>query len=349
MITNKKEKIINSKEPISFDAISKRISELTLSLGASIKEVLNAETNKLKIKTGTIFANQFEAEIKEIQVTYKKHLKKTPHNLEDFLVKLNTRANELNEMVYKIKTYPIKSITNQLKKEAEEQGIEHTKIKTFVNEITNSLLNLVVEYTIQFEEYIMDQLCQKEMERINIDFFTDNIALKIISSQKQQHYIALLYKGIKAYYHDFKAHVNTESSFFKLIEKFFLKLIVKIERIGSNKKPEITQKGNQKNDFPSHIFKNFDSFQLFEELAKNATNQEEIGFYFRQMSEKENPQLIVAKEITFRTWFNVESEHEIELNNQIKTFDRIMGLSKKHKFYELIKQKYNSKNYKFVV
>ena len=339
MINNKKEKIANSKDPISFDTISKRISELTYNLSASVKEVLNAETNKVKIKTGTIYANQFAAEIQEIQSAYKKHVNKAPLNLEDYLAKLKTRAEELNEMVYKIKTYPIKSITSQLKKEAEEQGIENAKIKTFIKEVTNSLVNLVVEYTIQFEEYVLEQLCEKEMNRIRLDFFTDNIALKLINNQKQERYITLLYKGIKAFYHDFKAFANSESPYFIIIEKFFLKLIDKIEKIARPNPTNTMQSVNQKKDFPTHIFKNFEAYQLFEELANQVTNQEEIGFYFRQMSEKEKPGLIIAKEKVFRTWFNEEAEHKIELKNQIKTFDRIKGISKKMNFYKLIRQK----------
>lgn len=339
MVNNNIKKSIEDLNTISFDAISNRINEFAFDLSVMVKQVLNAETNKVKIKTGTIYANQFAAEIQEIQTTYKKHVKKAPLNLEDYLAKLNTRATELNEMVYKIKTYPIKSITNQLKKEAEEQGIENAKIKTFVKEVTNSLVNLVVEYTIQFEEYVMEQLCEKEMNRIRVDFFTDNIALKLINNQKQERYITLLYKGIKAFYHDFKAFANSESPYFIIIEKFFLKLIDKIEKIACPNPTNDEQKVNQKKDFPTHIFKNFEAYQLFEELANQATNQEEIGFYFRQMSEKETPKLIVAKEKVFRTWFNEETEHKIELKNQIKTFDRIKGTSKKMNFYKLMRQK----------
>ena len=110
---------------------------------------------KVKIKAGTIYAGKYTAEISEIQAAYKNHLKSTPLNLESYLKTLNTRAQDLNDMLFKIKTYPIKSITNQLKKEAEEQGIENTKIKTFVNELTSSLVNLVVQYTIEFEEYVI--------------------------------------------------------------------------------------------------------------------------------------------------------------------------------------------------
>lgn len=344
MITSKKEKSSNPKDEISFDLISIRMSELMKSLSSIVQEVIIAETKKVKINTSTKFVNQFESEIKEIQVAYKNHLKKAPFNLESYLSSLNTRAQDLDDMLFKIKAYPIKSITNQLKKEAEAQGIENTKIKTFIKELSNSIVNLVLEYTIEFEEYVIDQLCEKEMNRIRMDFFTDNIALKLINQHKHERYITLLYKAIKAFYYDFKAFANTDSPYFQLIETFFKKLILKIEKLVCSIDSEITTitKHKTKNNtttFPTHIFKDYSAYELFQKLTSHAKNQEEIGFYFRQMSEKETPRLIIAKETTFRTWFNEESGNKIELKNPIKTYDRIKGQTQKYNFYKLIKEK----------
>ena len=344
MITSKKEKSSNPKDKISFDLISNRIDYLVSTLTKSVEQLIFEEKKKVKIKAGTIYAGQFTAEINEIQKTYKNHLKKAPLNLESYLSSLNTRAQDLNDMLFKIKTYPIKSITNQLKKEAEAQGIENTKIKTFIKELSNSIVNLVLEYTIEFEEYVIDQLCEKEMNRIRMDFFTDNIALKLINQHKHERYTTLLYKGIKAFYYDFKAFANTDSPYFQLIETFFKKLILKIEKLVCSNDSEITTITKQKTKnntttFPTHIFKDYSAYELFQKLASHAKNQEEIGFYFRQMSEKETPRLIIAKETVFRTWFNEESDHKIELKNQIKTFDRIKGVDHKYAIYKLIKEK----------
>ena len=344
MKNSEKQNKANNKDKISFDLISNRIDYLVSTLTKSVEQLIFEEKKKVKIKAGTIYAGQFTAEINEIQNTYKNHLKKAPLNLESYLSSLNTRAQDLNDMLFKIKTYPIKSITNQLKKEAEAQGIENTKIKTFIKELSNSIVNLVLEYTIEFEEYVIDQLCEKEMNRIGMDFFTDNIALKLINNQKHERYKTLLYKGIKAFYYDFKAFVNTDSPYFQLLETFFKKLILKIEKLvdsnDSGNTPITKQKTrNNTNIFPTHIFKDYDAYDLFQKLASKATNQEEIGFYFRQMSEKETPKLIVAKETAFRTWFNEESGNKIELKNPIKTWDRIKGQPQKYLFYDLMKEK----------
>lgn len=344
MITSEKQKKSNQLHEISYDLVSIKINELVKSLSSCVEEIINTEKKKVKIKAGTIYAGKYTAEISEIQAAYKNHLKSTPLNLESYLKTLNTRAQDLNDMLFKIKTYPIKSITNQLKKEAEEQGIENTKIKTFVNELTSSLVNLVLQYTIEFEEYVIDQLCEKEMNRIGMDFFTDNIALKLINQHKYERYITLLYKGIKAFYYDFKAFANTDSPYFQLIETFFKKLILKIEKLVCSNDSEITTITKQKTKnntttFPTHIFKDYSAYELFQKLVSHAKNQEEIGFYFRQMSEKEIPRLIIAKETTFRTWFNEESGNKIELKNPIKTYDRIKGQTQKYNFYKLIKEK----------
>lgn len=344
MITSEKQKKSNQLHEISYDLVSIKINELVKSLSSCVEEIINTEKKKVKIKAGTIYAGKYTAEISEIQATYKNHLKSTPLNLESYLKTLNTRAQDLNDMLFKIKTYPIKSITNQLKKEAEEQGIENTKIKTFVNELTSSLVNLVLQYTIEFEEYVIDQLCEKEMNRIGMDFFTDNIALKLINQHKYERYITLLYKGIKAFYYDFKAFANTDSPYFQLIETFFKKLILKIEKLVYSNDSEITTITKQKTKnntttFPTHIFKDYSAYELFQKLVSHAKNQEEIGYYFRQMSEKEIPRLIIAKETTFRTWFNEESGNKIELKNPIKTYDRIKGQTQKYNFYKLIKER----------
>ena len=344
MITSQKQKKSLQTYDVSFDLISKKVEELTKNLQVNVEQIINSEKKKVKIKAGAIYAGQFTAEIQEIQKTYKNHLKNAPLNLESYLSSLNTRAQDLNDMLFKIKTYPIKSITNQLKKEAEEQGIENSKIKTLVKKINNSIVNLVLEYTIQFEEYLIDQLCENEIDRMGIDFFTENIALKLINQQKHERYIALLYKGIKAFYYDFKAFANTDSLYFQLIETFFKKIILKIEELVCKSSSENTSIDNQhiKKDttsFPMHVFKDYNAYEFFQKLALRATNQEEIGFYFRQMSEKENPKLIIAKETAFRTWFNEESGNKIELKNPIKTLDRIKGVSKKYNFYRLVKEK----------
>lgn len=343
MIKSQKQKKSKQTNAVSFDLISKKVEELVKNLQVNVEQIINSEKKKVKIKAGTIYAGQFTAEINEIQNTYKNHLKKAPLHLESYLSSLNTRAQDLNDMLFNIKIYPIKSITNQLKKEAEEQGIENNKIKTLVKEMSNSIVNLVLEYTIQFEEYLIDQLCENEIDRMGIDFFTENLALRLINHQKYERYLTLLYKGIKAFYYDFKAFVNTDSPYFQLIERFFKKIILKIDELVCKSSSNNTSIDNQhiKKDttnFPMHIFKDYNAYEFFQKLALQATNQEEIGFYFRQMSEKETHKLIIAKETAFRTWFNEESTHKLELKNPIKTFDRIKGVSKKYNFYRLVKE-----------
>ena len=118
MKNSEKQNKSNNKDKISFDLISNRIDYLVSTLTKSVEQLIFEEKKKVKIKAGTIYAGQFTAEINEIQNTYKNYLKKAPLNLESYLSSLNTRAQDLNDMLFKIKTYPIKSITNQLKKEA---------------------------------------------------------------------------------------------------------------------------------------------------------------------------------------------------------------------------------------
>ena len=220
----------------------------------------------------------------------------------------------------------------------------------------------------KFDELLLEKLCEKEVAKLNVAYFMKNEALQILNPNKYSDYVELVRKGISAFYYDLKAFVDSESEYFKLIEKYFLKIVSKMEalELQCNQQQvsytlltapiETTAVNNpietttveitsvemtpiETTHLPTHIFKNVQAFNFFCVLAKGASNQEEIGFYYRQMSEKENPKQIVAKETVFRTWFNEESKQQIELKNPIKTFDRIKGIAQKTTIYHLTKGK----------
>ena len=90
--------------------------------------------------------------------------------------------------------------------------------------------------------------------------------------------------------------------------------------------------------FPTHIFLNIKAYQLFIALIENATLINQIAFVFRQMSEIENPPLIVVKDAPFRKWYNDQAQFQIKLDNTTPTYnntkneDRILAYKNVKKY-----------------
>lgn len=353
MTVKSKTKIPNENDRLPFVEITKRISDLCYALETDLNAVVTDQLKKNKGKFRSdktkALVNEYKKQIVDIKENFKLHLESAPLELEKYINSINKRANDFNEMMFNIQTYSIKNIKKQLHQYAKREQIEAHLANEFINEIANAMKNLVIKYVITFDEFVLEKLCEKEVINLNMEYFIKNKALQIINPHKYAGYLKLVYIGIKAFYHDFKFFVNSESEYFRYIEKFFLKIISKMEALETQY--DMTEgKYNEEalplktESFPTHIFKNKQAFDFFCTLATHAKNQEEIGFYFRQMSEKENPKQIVAKETVFRAWFNEESKQPLELKNPIKTLDRIKGISQKHAFYELTKLNSSAKN-----
>lgn len=75
-------------------------------------------------------------------------------------------------------------------------------------------------------------------------------------------------------------------------------------------------------EYPSHIFPNYQTFQLFKLLMESFNTHSTVSFVYRMMSEKENPALIVVKDTPFRDWFNQQS-YNLQLETFTKTFENV--------------------------
>lgn len=329
---------------------SNKLSELFAKISASIQELAKV-SSKLKpfefnFDWSCFNSNEFSSNLNQISKAIEEHALKTPKNLESYVSSIERRTKEYHEMMDKIKSYPLKSITNQIKIEAHEKGIDEKNITKFIKKVNKSVINIAAKFSLDFEEQAIEKLCENELEKINADYFFHNKSLQILNYNKYKVYKELIKKAFLAYSQDFKAFINKENTCFKAIEKLFAMLMDKMEILDQQYNAQITTTTqtpvveNMLNNFPTHIFKNQEAFQFFTEYANKITKSEDIGFAFRQMSEKESPQLIVAKETAFRNWFNEESVHELELNSAIKTLSRFGNTATKESIYNLIKEKY---------
>jgi hypothetical protein len=74
-------------------------------------------------------------------------------------------------------------------------------------------------------------------------------------------------------------------------------------------------------EYPKHVFLNYKAFNLFDILAKEMTTHPQISFLFRQMNEKEKPQLIVVENSDFIKWFN-HQQYNLTIDYATKTYEQ---------------------------
>lgn len=329
---------------------SNKLSELFAKISASIQELAKV-SSKLKpfefnFDFSSFNSDEFSTNLNQISKAIEEYALKTPKNLESYVSSIERRTKEYHEMMDKIKSYPLKSITNQIKIEALEKGIDEKNITKFIKKVNKSVINIATKFSMDVEEKAIEKIYENELEKINTDYLFHNRSLQILNPNKYKFYRELIKKALLAYRQDFKAFINKENICSKAIEKLFAKLMDKMEILDQQYNAQITTANqtpfveNKSINFPTHIFKNQEAFQFFTEYANKTTKSEDIGFAFRQMSEKESPQLIVAKETVFRNWFNEDSVHELELNSAIKTLARFGNSATKQSIYNLIREKY---------
>lgn len=88
-------------------------------------------------------------------------------------------------------------------------------------------------------------------------------------------------------------------------------------------------------DYPKHIFKNATAYLIFHKMATQYASTVFISFIYRRMSEKENPNLIVASAAVFMKWFN-EQSYAIKLEYTPKTLEQSEN-HEREAFYTLVK------------
>jgi hypothetical protein len=91
-------------------------------------------------------------------------------------------------------------------------------------------------------------------------------------------------------------------------------------------------------DYPRSIFASQECYDFFCLLVHQATTSKQLSFIFRQMSEKENPVLIVVKDKAFRDWFNkqpfqMKAEEATSTHPNAKNEDRIWAYNTVKKLY----------------
>jgi hypothetical protein len=333
---------------VSMNGLTLRMNELSNSMKELSLVSLKMSPIQTNFKLDTSFFNNIGKNY-SLPITYVDvATSKMPVFKDDNTTLTEERNFEYKLLKLKFKEYTKKNIVKEIRKIAKDQDVEDSKIKDFIKNIEKSLQSLLENFYIKEVEFVYEELCKQELVQLNINYYISNESLKVLRPNKYKNYLELLHKGIKAYHQDFRAFINIETDCTQLINTFFVSLIQEIEELLVLQLQENQQTAPLLIDpfhevgFPSHIFKDSKDYLFFMELAKKATKAAQIGFYFRQMSEVENPKLIIAKPEVFRTWFQNETKlNHIELNSPIKVLRLITGKEAKLGKYELVKSMFN--------
>ena len=193
------------------------------------------------------------------------------------------------------------------------------------------------------QEVAFDLIIEEELKTLKVDYLIQNKALQFSEPQKYKLYISSLNLGFTALYHDMKAFTDFSNPFFEAADQLLQNLIAKLNQAAGIDTPELvaptnTITGTESKNYPAHIFRSAQDYQLFQTMMQHDPKADEIGFIYRTMSETENPPTIVVRETQLRNWLNQESDYSIGLNNPIKTLSRIKDQSGKERIYKLQKQ-----------
>ena len=322
------ELISNSFELEAMSALQKQIAEAGKTLLSFQEELQKGKLHK---------------QIKRMARALKKCTENTPTTTKQFTDTLSARLENFLFVVQEVEEYPIEKISVSLEQMLQNQNIEAYSVKSFLKKFKKALINIMIKHYMSHEQVAFDLIIEQELKILKVDYVINNKALQFLDPQKYKQYISSLNKGFNALYHDMKAFTDFSNPFFAAADKLFQNIIAKLNQAAGIDNPEqeaprTTITETESKNYPTHIFRKYEDFQLFNSMMQNSPKADEIGFIFRTMSETENPPAIVVKETAFRKWFNEESGYKMELNNPIKTLSRIKDLSGKQLKYKLQKQ-----------
>lgn len=342
MRTNRSKSVEFSSSLSAYDDLTQIVKENLSNLGYDLQKVIDEAYYQLPKNSKFIFSDTLQKEIECIKEAYQTHFKELPKHLDDYLESISHRATTLSMTLKKIKKYPLKNIQTFLQKEANAQGIEPRIIKKLIKKMSKAIIRLVVKYILKAENQVLSLLCQKEFASQRFEYWINQEGWKYINPEKHSKWLELLRTGMTAFYQDWvtffkedETLLTVTGAFFDLVENH-INTLIKKEQLNMEASSE-QKKETQETTFPTHIFKDYTSYHFFSQLMEEASKQDEVGFYFRKMTEKEEPPLIIAKETVFRLWFNKKFNSLIKLNNPIKTYDRINNHHAKEKVYQSCK------------
>lgn len=346
---------ITSQKKVSFQISSSYLKKQLEELGKIISQSFDKDAMQTLQKQMADFGTASQSfqeelqkgklhkEIRRMGRALKKCTENMPTTTQAYTDTIASRLETFLFVVQEVKDYPIEKISVSLEQMLQTQNIESFSVKSFLKKFKKALVQLMIHHYMNHEEAAFDLLLEHELKTLKVDYLIENKALQYLEPHKYKHYLNCLNRGFNALYQDLKSYTDFSHPFFASAEKLFQCIIAKLNCAAG----EATAAPNQiavpvieaeTYNYPTHIFRNYQDFKLFDTLMQRNPVADEIGFVYRTMNETEKPSTIVVKETEFRNWFNQESGYAKELNNPIKTLSRIKDQSGKETVYKLQKE-----------
>lgn len=310
---------------------SKVLDEHLAKLLTVLDDFLFEEKKSIYLKNGIIQpAKNTNLELNSImQITHelKELYKEDEQNLDRYVASFESKIKRYSKLYGSLMEYPLHIIGEQLRLNLEEFKIAPHLVLELVLNLKDMLMSVILHHIISYDQIVFDELCEREIAKINVKYFVTNTSLRVLKPEKYLNYLQIVQQGISAFYQDFQSYAILDSHCYALVNSFFDFVVNKIELACDECKQcfaKSSEFGAQKlKTYPVHIFSNVEAFKMFNEIDSRATKPEEIGFLFRYMSEQEKPAKIISTETVFRKWYNDSDETKFNLKNPIKTYDRI--------------------------
>uniref|UniRef100_UPI00404947A8 hypothetical protein n=1 Tax=Flavobacterium sp. TaxID=239 RepID=UPI00404947A8 len=197
--------------------------DLLYALAMIIREEFNKEMEWLPKKVRFSFEKLFKEESKNILATLRKYEEKAEriNNFEEYVFSIPQKMNDLKEMLLEIEQYPLKTITKKIKKRCTEAKIDHHLVVNFIKNIKTAVINTVIKHAIAYETKKFQPFYEAEVKRININYYVQNPAVKILTPNHYQKHVGLISNTVKAYGSDLQAFLVRSKYDYNTVWNFF--------------------------------------------------------------------------------------------------------------------------------
>lgn len=210
---------------------SKNLSNDKDGITPILKNFLFEQVGFLSKKEKALFDQLFSEESKQILESLKRYEEKRKIQFEEYVYALPQRIEDLKLMLEEIESYPLKSITKKVKKICKNNKMCPELIISLIKKVKTTVINTVIKEAIAFETTQWNIFYEAEITKINVNYYVQNEALKILSPNQYQKHLDIVMKTMRAYHQDMRAFLANATYNFTPIWNFFDRIMQHIKSL----------------------------------------------------------------------------------------------------------------------
>ena len=196
-----------------------------------LTKLLKEREVKMSKEVKKSFSQLFKEESKQILESLKRYEEKRKIQFEEYIYALPQRLEDLKRMLEEIENHPLKSITKKVKEICRKNKMCPELITSLIKKVKNTVMNTVIKEAIAFETTHWNTFFEAEIKKINVNYYVQNDALKILSPNHYQKHLDLVLKTMRAYHQDMKSFLTTSTYHFTPVWGFFDYMIQHIKSL----------------------------------------------------------------------------------------------------------------------